>query len=427
MVTPFYGLRSTADFNVTGWRPESWRETILRLYPNGDAPLTALMAKMGNEKKDDPHFHWFTKALPKQSAVLLDDGLYSDAGLSSAYVSGGAQWDTLYVKIGTDALNEFRVGHQLLLRDSANQKVDKNAIVVGKSATALEVKLLEADAGSAPDNLASADVILVIGNANAEGAQIPDAISYDPTEHSNYTQIFRTPLDITRTARRTRLRTGEAYKEAKRECLELHSIEMEKAFLWGVKAMTTGANGKPMRFTRGLIPNIKENSGNVSAYDTDTDFTGTTWLAGGENWIDKWLEILFRHGSDTRMAFIGSGALLEINKLIKNSGHFEYNEKTYAYGIKAFEWVTPFGTLIMKRHPLFSYEPTNRHSMVVFEPSDLRSIYLDDTSFYADGEKQNTGHGRYDGTKEEYLTEIGMEHHFPIKCAYMSGFGTDNP
>ena len=113
--------------------------------------------------------------------------------------------------------------------------------------------------------------------------------------------------------------------------------------------------------------------------------------------------------------------------MIKNGGNFDYNEKTYAYGIKAFEWVTPFGTIIMKRHPLFSYETSNRHSMVVFEPTDLKSRYIDDTSFYADGEKQNTGHGRYDGSKEEYLTEIGMEHHFPIKCGYLYGFGDDNP
>ena len=426
-VDAFFGLRATDDFTVTGQRPENWREMILYLYPNGDAPLTALMAKMQNESTDDAHYHWYTKSLPSQSAALVDAAVYTDSGLSAAYVSGGVAGDTVYLKVSAANLIQFRVGHQVLIRDESDLTVDVTAKVTAKGAAYLTCYLLEDDDNSSAGDLSDADYVLIIGNSNAEGAQIPDAISYDPTEHENYTQIFRTPLEITRTARKTKLRTGEAYKEAKREALELHSIEMEKAFLWGVLANITGSNGKPERFTQGLIPNIKVNSGNVTNYVTDEDFDAQTWLNAGEDWLDKWMEIIFRHGSDTRMAFVGSGALLAINKLIKANGNFEYTEKTYSYGIKAFEWVTPFGTLVMKRHPLFSYEATNRHSMVVFDPSDLKSRYIDDTSFYAEGEKQNTGHGRYDGTKEEYLTEIGMEHHFPIKCGYLYGIGSDNP
>ncbi|MCK5603342.1 DUF5309 family protein [Candidatus Pacearchaeota archaeon] len=428
-VDAFFGLRATDDFTVTGQRPESWREMILYLYPNGDAPLTALMSKMSNESVDDPHFHWYTKSLPSQSAAVTN--VYTNSTLVTAYVSGGVASDILYVKMTAANIVQFRVGHQVLLRDQSDLTVDVTAKVTAKTVNGassyLTVYLLEADDNSTLGDLSDCDYVLIIGNSNAEGAQIPDAISYDPTEHENYTQIFRTPLEITRTARKTKLRTGDAYKEAKREALELHSIEMEKALLWGVLANITGANGKPERFTNGLIPNIRANSGNVSSYKYDEDFDNTTWLLGGENWLDKWLEVIFRHGSDTRLGFVGSGALLAINKLIKANGNFEFTEKTYSYGIRAFEWVTPFGTLLMKRHPLFSYETSNRNNLVIFDPSDLKSRYIDDTGFYADGEKQNTGHGRYDGTKEEYLTEIGMEHHFPIKCGFLYDIGEDNP
>ena len=48
----FLGLRGTGDF-VTDQRPKNWREQILRLYPNGKAPLTALLALMKNESTDD--------------------------------------------------------------------------------------------------------------------------------------------------------------------------------------------------------------------------------------------------------------------------------------------------------------------------------------------------------------------------------------
>ena len=102
--------------------------------------------------------------------------------------------------------------------------------------------------------LATCDTVLIVGNINPEGGPIPDAIAYDPLKFNNYTQIFRTPLEITRTARKTKLRTEDAYKEAKRESLELHSIEMEKAYLFGVRSESIGPNGQPERTTAGSDP-----------------------------------------------------------------------------------------------------------------------------------------------------------------------------
>jgi hypothetical protein len=51
----FLGMRGTGDW-ATDERPKSWREAILMLYPNGDAPLTAILSKMGEEKVTDPEF-----------------------------------------------------------------------------------------------------------------------------------------------------------------------------------------------------------------------------------------------------------------------------------------------------------------------------------------------------------------------------------
>lgn len=423
----FFGMRGTGDW-VTDQRPYNWRQTILYLYPNGDAPLTAILSKMGEEGVDDPQFHWWTKSLATQRATLTSSGVYTDA-LSTAYTTGGAAGDTLYLKMTAADAKQFRAGHQVLIRISTDYTGDTNAKVVGKvingASSYIVVTLLEADPGTT--KLASADTVLVIGNINAEGAAMPDAVAYDPTKHYNYTQIFRTPLEITRTARKTRLRTGDAYKEAKREALELHSIEMEKAFIWGIRTENIGDNGKPERTTGGLIEWITDNSGIVTNFVTDTTVaTGKTWEIGGEEWLDYYLEQVFRYGSDERMAFVGSGTLLAINKLIKLYGNYQLTPRATSYGIKVMEWVTPFGVLMMKRHPLFSYETTNRNSMLIFDPSDLKYRYVDDTQFYDDPDKKNTGWSRRDGTKEEYLTECGLEFHHPQKGGYFNGFGSDN-
>lgn len=426
MAAGFLGMRGTGDW-ATDQRPKNWRETILFLYPNGDAPLTALMSKMKSERVNDPQFYWWTKGLPTQGGTVTN--VYTDV-LSTAYTTGGAAGDVLYVNAAAAVIQELRAGHQVLLRNSSNYADDCNAkvtsrVINGSNSYAV-VKLLEADPTTT--GIADCDTVLVVGNINAEGAAMPDAISYNPTKLYNYTQIFRTPLEITRTARRTRLRTGDPYKEMKREALELHSIEMEKAFIWGARTENTGDNGKPERTTGGLIEWINDNSGITSLYTTDSSagVDGKTWEQGGEEWLDYYLEQIFRYGSDERMAFVGSGVLLEINKLIKLYGNYQLMPKTTSYGIKVMQWVTPFGILNMKRHPLFSYETTNRNSMLVFEPRDLTYRYIDDTTFYDDPEKKNTGYSRIDGTKEEFLTECGLEMHHPLKCGYLNGFGSDN-
>jgi hypothetical protein len=422
----FLGMRATDDW-ATDQRPLNWRESILYLYPNGDAPLTALLAKVKSEKTDDPQFHWWTKALPTQRATITD--VFTDAVLSSSYTTGGVVGTVLYAQMSAADATHFKVGHQVIFRYSSSYAYDINGKVVtvvqNGSSSYVAVKLLQADASN---YIASANVLYVIGTINAEGAAMPDAITYDPTKFYNYTQIFRTSLEITRTARRTRLRTGDAYKEIKREALELHSIEMEKNLIFSYPTELVGDNGKPERTTGGIIYFINNYSGITSSYITDSSagVNGKTWVAGGMDWLDYYLEQVFRYGSDSRLAFCGSGTILEINKLVKQFGTYTLDKGTIGFGIKVMQWITPFGVINLKRHPLFSYETTNRNSMLILAPEQLRWRYVDDTEFYDDPEKKNTGHTRRDATKEEYLTEAGLEIHHPQMFGWLHGFGSDN-
>lgn len=424
----FMGMRGTGDW-VTDQRPKNWREMILYRYPNGMAPLTAIMSKMGSESVDDPEFNWWTKGLPTQSATVT--GVYTDSALTTAYTTGGTAGATLFVKMSAAAVANFREGHQVLLRDASDPTVDVNAkvtsAVTNGASSYIACLLLEADDNSTSHDLSDCDTALIIGNINAEGAAMPDAIAYDPTKWYNYTQIFRTPLEMTRTAMKTRLRTGDQYKEAKRECLELHSIEMEKAFMFGIRSERTGTNGKPERTTMGIIPAIRA-GGTVNDFSLNagTDFSGYTWLQAGEYWLDYYLEQIFRYGSTEKLCFAGSGALMGINRLIKNGGNFDYTATTTSYGINITKWVTAFGTINIMTHPLFSYEATTRNMMAIFEPKDLKFRYIDDTFYKADPKLKEGGWTSRDGIKEEYLTEGGLEYHHPDGWGLLTGVGVDN-
>jgi hypothetical protein len=419
----FLGMRGTGDFTVTGQRPESWREMILRLYPNGAAPLTAIMSKLSSEKTSDPIFHWFQKILPKQRATVT--GIYTDV-LSTAYVNGGVAGDTLYVKMSAADVAQFVAGHQILLRNASRLSADVNALVtavtVNGASSYLTVSLLEIDnngaAGAAA--LATADVAYVIGTAHPEGGLAPSSLMYDPSEYSNYTQIFKSALEHTRTAMRTRLRTGDQVAEARREALELHSIEMEKAFIFGVKRATTGGTGvgagKPLRTTGGLKSFLSSN-----VFDFQHDVADVLpWTVGGEDYLDNALEQIFRYGSGEKLCLCGSGCIQGINRLAKAKGQFQLSEKTQSYGIKVLQWVTAFGVLNLKSHPLFTYEATLRNSMLACEPRFLKFRYIDDTMYKPDVQAPDL-----DGELSQYITEGGLELHFEQSHGWFDGIGLD--
>lgn len=421
------GMRGTGDW-ATNERPESWREAILYLYPNGAAPLTAILSRMDNEPVDDPKYHWWTKTLPKQGGDTTNSGVYTDT-LSTAYTSGGSVGDTLYVSTSAKVAKEFRDGHIALLVKKDDYRHNTRAYVkdstVDGDNSYLTVELME-DANGTYD-LDEIDRVLVVGNLNAEGDTIPDSVSYDPVQHTNVTQIFRTPLSITRTARKTRLRTGDAYSRMKKEALELHSLEIEKAFLDGQFFDGLGDNGKPMRATRGAITAVIENeSDNTSAYNFDPDFSGDTWLQGGYDWLDKYLERIFRFGDTQKLAFCGSGALQALNKLARNDADIKLEPGALEYGIRVMTWFTPYGEVHLKTHPLMSFEETKRNSMFIFEPQKLVTRTIDDTFFKEDkSEERNTNNSK-DATDEEFLTEIGLEYNHTPCFGFLSNLGKDN-
>ena len=412
----FLGMRATNDFTVEGQRPKNWRETLLRLYPNGKAPLTALTALMKTESTDDPEYNWFCKVLPTQAGNLT--GMYTNAGLTTEVNATGTAGTTYYAKLAELEAKQFMPSHTVLLRSESTTSFDTVAIVedvtLAGANSYLKVKLLEDSHGVL--SIDNVDRVLIIGSANAEGAMIGQAIAYDPYKVHNYTQIFRNALEITRTADKTRLRTGDAYKEAKREALELHSIEMEKAFIFGVPSENIGANGKPLRTTGGLIWAIKNHGGLVDSFPD-----ASTWMDDGLDWLDEKFMQLFRYGETDKLAFVGDGALMAINKLARKYGTWNYTVTTKQFGIQVAELICPFGSLTMKTHPLFSHEPTNQNSMLIFEPKNVKYRYITDTTFHKDDEEH--GHNRYDGKKEEYLTEAGLEYHFPQGWAWLNNVG----
>jgi len=151
-------MRGTGDW-VNNQRPQNWRQQIMYLYPNGMAPLTAILSMMGSKKVDDPQFNWWTQVQSTVEGAVA--GVFTVADLSVAYVGGGVAGDTVFVSITTTLANRIRQGHQILLRDVSDYRVDVvgkiTGVTRGVTNSVLAVKLLEADDNSPDHDLSDCD------------------------------------------------------------------------------------------------------------------------------------------------------------------------------------------------------------------------------------------------------------------------------
>ncbi len=362
-------LRGTGSWSADE-RPKNYRQAILLLFPNTQAALTALLSLLKEEQTDDPEFKVFLKGLPTQRALV-----------------NGAQTNVdTTIEVKNNAAKIFKRGHAVL-----NERTLEVLWVTADPTSDTEITVARGK-GSTAAAMNDDDGLLIIGSHHQEGAPVPTAITYDPTVVSNYTQIFRNSVDITGTGRETRLRTGDALRDYEREVLELHGIEMEKAFLFGTGVEdTSGAQAE--RTTKGLLSFITTNV---------KDFAD----AVSEDEVDNALEDAFEDGSSQKLLLCGNRLLNVLNKIAKAKGTIELTPASESYGMRLMTWITPFGELQIKQHPLLSKSPVFNDWGFVIDPKHVVYRYLKnrDTKF-----RENVQNPGDDTVKHEWLTECGLE------------------
>lgn len=330
------GLRDTGDY-VTDERPKNWREGLLRLYPNGKAPLTGLTSAMKNRAVDDPEFNWWDKSLPRRRLRITESSLSSSTTAISVAAATATEADgAKSVKAG-DLLYSEESGE--IMRVSSDPTTDTE-ITVTRGVSGTPATTYSAATGSGVN-----PYLLVVGSAYEEASSAPSGVNFDPTKRYNYTQIFRNTFEMSNTAQQTRLRTVEQVREARRETLELHGMDMERAFFFGVRQETT-LNSKPIRYTDGFL-----NVLNTYASDNVVVAGATTDM----NTFETYLKDAFEFGSDEKVGFCGRTAALAIQQIIRKNTTWNIESGIKEFGMNVMRIFTPFGTLVLKMHPLFAY------------------------------------------------------------------------
>ena len=375
-MTAISGLRGTGEF-TTDFRPTNYRELFTLLEPNGSAPLQALLSMTSSESVDDPKYNHFRDEVPDRVLKINNGGGYNNSATSLTVDSDG---DIKFVTAGTTLVN-LNTGE--VMRASADC-----------SGTTLTV---ERNVGGTSSTITDNDDIAIIGHAAVEGSTSPTALAYDPTTDFNYTQIFKTPVQISGTLQNTYLRTGSKEQENVMKALKMHMADIERSFFWGRRHIANGSTNQPTSYTGGLTTMITSVTDAASGFATANTIT--------ENEFDQLLvETIFAWGGKEKIAFIGARCASNFMKIAKN--RWQPTQVEGSYGVNMSRYSTFAGDLLVYLHPMFRQIPGMDDAMIILDLPFLKYKYMQnrDTTL-----QRNIQPNDADYVKHMYLSECGLE------------------
>ena len=381
------GTRGTGNWEPNE-RPESWREMILYLLPNGDAPLMGLLSRMDPGHATDPRHSWFEKELMGREITVAG----FDGNTGTITVASGAKRCPKGTLIMNAATSE-------VMRVNADPTID-TALVVDRN--------LAAD-NPAPAAPAANNVLAIFSSSYREGAPTPTPTGTNPTRRQTYTHIVRNSLGLTRTALQTSLRTGEGYRNAQIECLQIQSMEMEMATFLSVGREASEDN-QMLREMRGIwqmlndwAPDNVKNVGNF----TEAEYRD----------YDK---EIFDYGNDPKLAFVGSHGNSQLIRMGEAGGTFNYVYGDEHWGLRIREF-TATGTLKLVKHPLFRHFQTLLDKeMLILDLPKVKFTPLAGKDMVFIPHRESNGD---DERKDEYLVEFCVELHHPKAHYRMRNLG----
>jgi len=346
------------------------RYPMLAILTNaGKDPVTKKGEAFKKKETTDPEFKWY------------EDEFGSRVATSATGQTGKNIASTPTVSVAAGQGVRFSIGDVILfVADGFRFEVTD----ISTDALTLSNEL-GGQTGS--EDLSSLE-IWIIGNANAEGAGLRTIKGTTSVEKTGYCQIFRTPFGVTETSANTKtfIRENDLGYQRRKKAIE-HMIDIERAFLFGVKAKVTASSGKPKRYTGGVIPQITTYA--TANVDTEAEF-------------EAFLEDAFAHGNTEKYAFASAAFVSQINLWAKNKLEIVQGETTY--GLTIVKYVSPHGTLNIIKHELLTGTKYGNYCVVVdMEAATYRYLSTRDTKLLTN--RQTPGD---DEIIEEYLSEVGL-------------------
>lgn len=453
------GLPSSDKLRKKSLVNASIRRRIIHSFPNGGAPLSALLAWSKITPINDTQHTWYEKIW--QAARCKARG--TDPITTTAPSSGDADSGTavaastlttssiLYIKVDTvsrlavrdviriPAWDALFLIHEIV--PGVNPDVSKGYIKV----TPIRQLVL----ASGFTAVKAGDLIDVVGSAFAEGsgAGTPRGMRY-PCSIMNQTQIFKEPYEFTGSAAKVDVKFDSTgiYNERAQEACRDHMVKIEKTLLFGQRSSTTDASGKEIRTMSGILEFLKLWDAGATGLTVDGstyapyDFKDASTLetdpmkrylanSTGEVSIDRlerWLSnINLYHDSKTtdRLCLCGAGVNLAMSQMMRDQGSYTWEKGQDWMGVKCNRLITAMGDIIFMTHPLFNENPLYQNSALFLDIWSLnfRPLQDRDTKII-----KNIQANDEDLRRDQWITEATLEFWKPCNHLFVENFSTYN-
>lgn len=367
MPTPFAGARGTGNI-LSDLKEIDMADTVLELEPDS-APLTVFTSKLSKKKTVNPAFSWLEDELaPRFDAV--NNGAGYASGATSIEVDNGAYFEA------QDLVYVTRTGETMRVT-----AVSTNTLTVVRGV------------GSTAAALVDNDELLIAGTSAEEGDVSKPASSFNPTKVTNYCQIFRTPFEMTETARHTAnaVRPHDWARQANKAGIE-HNKDKEYSFLFGHPSEVAGTS-HPRRTTGGFYHYATQNQTDAGGALTESEFFTA-------------LRSAFRYGSRSKLALASRLATDVLNTFPRGKLEVQQSEKTF--GVRVMTYVSPHGDLHVVTHNLLEGSVFGGH-IAIMDQDLLTYRYLAGNEGSRDTKVlTNRQANDADTRKDEYLSECGL-------------------
>jgi hypothetical protein len=382
------GIFNTNGFNPAELNARSFAGTMLRLFPNGSAPLFALSSQSGKSRAKSSTHGYFSKTLDFVKTTSTAGDLVGATTLTVGSTTGMAAGTVLY-----------------------NTRTRENYRVTSVT-SATEVVVTRAFGRVAAAALNAADNIIQIGTAFAEGSARPAARSLSIAYVPNYTQIFRNAWGLTDTAR-------ASLAEMRKDCSLFHSIDIESAILWGQPKMDTSGT-QPIHATQGILDAMEQYAAaNTNAAGATTTFDELVTLCAPA----------FAYSTDMSnpgMRFgiadsVGMGVLCQI---AVKYGDVTITQQETSFGMRFQKFKFYKGEINLVEHPLMNglATSTTAGNLIIIDLPALKLAYMDGRDTVAEeyGSGGKMVENGIDGVGGSLTSELAVELINPFGCAWVS-------
>ena len=388
------------SFNPTELNRKSFSSMIMRLFPNGSAPLYYLTGEVG-----------------KASAVAASHGYFTKhMAYSKMTVNGALTTETAITVVSGDTTG---VAPGMVFQIPATRELVRVNTVTSATVVQVDRSFGRVAVGAIADEA----VLACVGNSHVEASVRPESRNLTSVYVPNYTVIVRNAWSISNTARASLAEAGfNNVAETKLDAVEFHSTDIETDLLWGqaVSPATDATTGKPIHATQGLVDAIYQHAAsNVNSAGSTTKYTELVDL----------VEPAFQYSSNKlgnglkeRVCLCDSQAMKVIHDIGRLNGEVTQTTETTTFGLQYQSFKFYKGQLRLLEHPLLNELAPVAGLAIIVDLNSMALAYMEGRDVKReeyDGSGDSTGSG-IDASGGSFTTEFATEFRSPQTCGIIN-------